>query len=49
MKTAKEIQSEGDGIRLLTRKDVGAAFKLVRDYKLDGVSYWRRKRGKASK
>jgi hypothetical protein len=29
--------------------DDGAIYKAARDYKADDVSYWRRKRGKASK
>jgi hypothetical protein len=37
VKTYKELQQ------------AGAIYKAARDYKVDDVSYWRRKRGKGSK
>ena len=49
MKSAKEIQREGNGLRVLTRGEVGAAFKAARAKKMEFTSYWTRKRGKASK
>ena len=49
MRSAKEIQREGDGIRVLSRGEVGAAFKAARAKKMEFTSFWTRKRGKASK
>jgi hypothetical protein len=49
MRSAKEIQREGDGIRVLSRGEVGAAFKAARAKKMEFTSFWTRRRGKASK
>ena len=49
MRSAKEIQLEGDGLRVLARGEVGAAFKAARAKKMEFTSFWTRKRGKASK
>ena len=49
MKSAREIQREGDGLRVLARGEVGAAFKAARAKKMEFTSFWTRKRGKASK
>jgi len=49
VRSAKEIQREGDGIRVLSRGEVGAAFKAARAKKMEFTSFWTRKRGKASK
>ncbi|CAB5194792.1 hypothetical protein UFOVP175_22 [uncultured Caudovirales phage] len=49
MRSAKEIQREGDGLRVLARGEVGAAFKAARAKKIEFTSYWTRKRGKATK
>jgi hypothetical protein len=49
MKSAKEIQREGDGLRVLSRGEVGAAFRAARAKKIEFTSYWTRRRGKASK
>jgi hypothetical protein len=49
MRSAKEIQREGDGLRVLSRGEVGAAFKAARAKKIETTSYWTRKRGKATK
>ena len=43
MKSAKEIQNEGDGIRILTRKDFGAAFKSARAKKVQFTSFFTRR------
>lgn len=49
MRSAKEIQREGDGIRVLSRGEVGAAFKAARAKKMEFTSFWTRKRGKGTK
>jgi len=49
MRSAKEIQREGDGLRVLARGEVGAAFRAARAKKIEFTSYWTRKRGKATK
>ena len=46
---AKKLNN-GDGVYCLTKKAAGEAHKAAKAYKMDGeVTYWRRKRGKASK
>ena len=40
---------QGDGVYCISKQQAGAIYKAARDYKVDDVSYWRRKRGKASK
>lgn len=40
---------QGEGVYCISKQQAGAIDKAARDYKVDGVSYWRRKRGKASK
>jgi hypothetical protein len=49
MKSAKEIQREGNGLRVMSRGEVGAAFKAARAKKMEFTSFWTRRRGKASK
>ena len=49
MRTAKEIQRDGDGLRVLARGEVGAAFRAARAKKMEFTSFWTRKRGKATK
>jgi hypothetical protein len=49
MRSAKEIQREGDGLRVLARGEVGAAFRAARAKKIEFTSYWTRRRGKATK
>jgi hypothetical protein len=49
MRSAKEIQREGDGLRVLSRGEVGAAFRAARAKKMEFTSFWTRKRGKATK
>ena len=49
MKSAQQIQQDGTGIYRLTKKDVGEAFRAARKIKIDSMSFFTRKRGKASK
>jgi hypothetical protein len=49
MRSAKEIQREGDGIKVLSRKDVGEAVRAAKAKKTEFTSFWTRKRGKATK
>ena len=49
MKSAKEIQRDGNGLRVLSRGEVGAAFKAARAKKMEFTSFWTRKKGKGSK
>ena len=49
MKSAKEIQREGDGLRVLARGEVGAAFRAARAKNMEFTSFWTRKRGKGTK
>jgi len=49
VKSVKDIQSEGIGVKVLTRKDVGEAFKAARAKKMEFTSFWTRRRGKATK
>jgi hypothetical protein len=43
------IQYEGTGLRLLSRREVGEAYRTARAKKMEFTSFWTRKRGKASK
>jgi len=45
---AKKL-NQGDGVYCLSKKDAGQAHKAAKAYKIDEVTYWRRKRGKGSK
>ena len=49
MKSANEIQREGNGLRVLARGEVGAAFRAARAKKMEFTSFWTRRRGKATK
>lgn len=45
---AKKLK-RGDGVYCISKEDAGAIHKAAKAYKVDDVTYWRRKRGKASK
>ena len=45
----QRIQSEGTGLRVLSRSEVGEAFRKARAKKMEFTSFWTRKRGKATK
>jgi len=49
MKSVKEIQREGNGLRVLARGEVGAAFRAARAKKMEFTSFWTRRRGKGTK
>jgi hypothetical protein len=49
MRTAKEIQREGNGHYRFRKGDISEIVKAAKAKKLEVVSHWNRKRGKASK
>ena len=49
MKSVKDIQREGTGLKVLSRQDVGDAFRAAKAKKTEFTSFWTRKRGKAIK
>jgi hypothetical protein len=49
MKTVKDIQAEGTGLKVLSRKDVGEAFRAAKAKKMELHSFWNRKRRNATK
>ena len=49
MKTAQEIQKDGTGHYRFRKGEIREIMAATKAKKLDDVSYWRRKRGKASK
>ena len=49
MKSVQDIQREGAGLKVLSRKDVGEAFGAAKAKKTEFTSFWTRKRGKATK
>lgn len=48
-KQALRIAASGTGVYQITKQDAGQIHKASKAYKMDGVSYWRRKRGKGNK
>jgi hypothetical protein len=49
MKTAQEIQKDGSGHYRFRKGEISEIVTAAKTKKLDTISYWTRKRGKASK
>jgi hypothetical protein len=49
MRSVQDIQKEGSGLKVLSRKDVGEAVRAAKAKKTEFTSFWTRKRGKATK
>jgi hypothetical protein len=49
MRSVQDIMREGNGIKVLSRKDVGEAVRAAKAKKTEFTSFWTRKRGKATK
>jgi hypothetical protein len=49
MKSVQDIMREGTGLKVISRKDVGEAFRAAKAKKTEFTSFWTRKRGKATK
>ena len=49
MRSVQDIMREGNGIKVLSRKDVGEAARAAKAKKTEVTSFWTRKRGKATK
>jgi hypothetical protein len=49
MRSVQDIQKEGSGLKVLSRKDVGEAARAAKAKKTEFTSFWTRKRGKATK
>lgn len=49
MKSAQQIQQDGTGLKILTRKEIGEVVKAAKKHKIGVTSFFTRKRGNASK
>ncbi len=49
MRSVQDIMREGTGIKVLSRKDVGEAFRAAKAKKMELHSFWNRKRRNAAK
>jgi hypothetical protein len=44
-----KVAASGTGVYRITKRDAGEIHKAAKAYKMNDVSYWRRRRGKGNK